>query len=255
MYENVKVEISRLYRVLNEMLRAGLLEDHWEKSRLGPGRRIYRLSDRGRKELHEILLEAIETVHSFYGHYLMNLPEEVSVFNKICKLLSDNLHSRGKIVYIASKYSGTQEIILRCLHSKIPQGKIYLVMPSLVDFDLNLNNLLRLEGDYDDIPLRDGYVDLVVVAGIPEKVSLEVALKEWRRVLGRSGILAFATPAVIVHKYEDPMTIGDFVEKCEHELIEKDEQIVGESLRSLFENFFQKVEERKIVHITVFLAS
>jgi PadR family transcriptional regulator PadR len=64
---DVKIEISRLYRVLNEMLREELLEGKWEKSYFGPKKRVYKLGEKGRKELDNILLEAIKTVHMFYG--------------------------------------------------------------------------------------------------------------------------------------------------------------------------------------------
>lgn len=36
--ENIKIEISRLYRVLNEMMKDKLLEGRWEKSHIGPGK-------------------------------------------------------------------------------------------------------------------------------------------------------------------------------------------------------------------------
>jgi len=45
--KDIKIEISRLYRVLNEMQREGLLDNRWERSQLGPRRRVYR---RKRKE-------------------------------------------------------------------------------------------------------------------------------------------------------------------------------------------------------------
>ena len=63
------------------------------------------------------------------------------------------------------------------------------------------------------------------------------------------------SPTVLIHKYEDPLTIGDFIEKYEHETIEKGEQINKEFLQVLLKNFFNKVEERQIVHMTIFLAS
>ena len=63
------------------------------------------------------------------------------------------------------------------------------------------------------------------------------------------------TPTVLIHKYEDPLTIGDFVEKYEHETIEEGEQTNKEFLQALLKNFFNKVEERQIVHMTIFLAS
>jgi hypothetical protein len=53
--EDVRVELSRLYGVLNEMLREGLLEVRWERSRFGPRKRMYRIGEKGKKELDKML--------------------------------------------------------------------------------------------------------------------------------------------------------------------------------------------------------
>jgi hypothetical protein len=63
------------------------------------------------------------------------------------------------------------------------------------------------------------------------------------------------TPTILVHRYEDPLTIGDFVEKYEHETIEKSEPIDREFLQILLNKYFKKVEEKQIVHMTFFLVS
>ncbi|MFQ6080275.1 MAG: helix-turn-helix transcriptional regulator [Candidatus Bathyarchaeia archaeon] len=251
----VKIEISRLYRVLTGMWRKGYLESRWEKSRMGPRKRMYRLNKKGKEGLKRILLEAIETVHGFYSEYLLSLPPKTSVFNSICRLLSTNLKGQGNIAYITPKYSVTHEKILYGLHSEVPEGKIYLVKPSSLAVDLDLDNLLFLDGTYDSIPLRDGYVDLLVAVGLPQKDFLETVLREWRRVLKESGTLAILTPTILIHKYEDPLTIGSFIEKYEHETLGRGEPVDRDFLEALLKNFFQNVKERRIVHITSFLAS
>lgn len=253
--EDVKVEISRLYRVLNEMLREGLLESRWERSRFGPRKRVYWLGRKGREELKKILLDAIKTVHGFYGKYLMKLPPKVNAFDSICSLLTDELRGQGNIGYITSKYSVMHERTIRTLQNKAPQGKLYFIKPNPVQVDLKLHNLSFLDGAYNNIPLRKDYLDLLVIAGVPRKGSLATALREWHRVLRQNGRLAILTPTALIHKYEDPLTIGDFVEKYEHETIEKGGQINKEFLRALLKDFFNKVEERQVVHITIFLAS
>ncbi|MCW4052108.1 MAG: PadR family transcriptional regulator, partial [Candidatus Bathyarchaeota archaeon] len=88
---NIKIEISRLYRVLNEMLREGLLEGRWEKSHLGPRKRVYKLGRKGKKELDEVLLDAIKTVHTFYGKYLLALPADTNPMVSLCRLLVGDL--------------------------------------------------------------------------------------------------------------------------------------------------------------------
>jgi hypothetical protein len=60
---------------------------------------------------------------------------------------------------------------------------------------------------------------------------------------------------VTLRKYEDPLTIGDFIEKYEHESIEKGEHLDSELLKRLLGKFFQDVQEKQIVHMTLFMAS
>jgi DNA-binding PadR family transcriptional regulator len=110
--EGIKVGISRLYRVLNEMLKEGLLEGRWEKSRIGPRRRVYQLGVKGREELNNILLDAIRTVHGFYGGYLMSLLPKINVFDDIISLFTDGLKGYENIAYIISNYSRMNEVLI-----------------------------------------------------------------------------------------------------------------------------------------------
>lgn len=51
------------------------------------------------------------------------------------------------------------------------------------------------------------------------------------------------------------MTIGDFMERFEHEATESNKQIDYKLLQELLKNLFKKVEERKIVHVSLLLAT
>jgi len=252
--ENIEVGISRLYRTLNIMLNEGLLEGRWEKSPLGPKKRMYGLGEKGKREREKILFDAIQTVHSFYGEYLLNLPPKINVFNKISRLLATGLKGKVNIAYVIDDYSVVHEKVLYGLHKQTPEGRIYLVKPNSLEVDLRLDNLLSLEGGCTSIPLKDNFLDLVDVTGVPRKDLLEASLKEYHRVLKQSGTLAIVTPTIFVHKYEEPLTIGNFMEKYEHEM-QGTEYTDGEMLRALLKKFFQKIQERSIVHISIFLAS
>jgi DNA-binding PadR family transcriptional regulator len=252
--KKIGISTSRLYRTLAEMVRQGFLESRWQKGQLGPRQRVYELGEKGRKERDKILLDAIATVHGFYSDYLLNLPAETSVFNKICRILSDNLSGKSDIGYVTSDYSVMHEKILRGLHGEIPEANIYFVKPPSLSVDLDLENLWFLNGTYDSIPLKQGYVDLLVIVGVPYERSLEKSLKEWLRVLKHGGRLAICVPTVFMHRYDDPLSIGNFIEKYEHKKLEEGQHIEADEIKALLRRSFQKVEEQQIVHITVFLA-
>ncbi|WP_455368064.1 PadR family transcriptional regulator [[Eubacterium] cellulosolvens] len=253
--ERVKVEQSRLYRVLNEMLREGLLESRWEKSQFGPKKRVYLIGDKGRRVLNKILGEAIETVHSFYEEYLQSLPPKSLVFDKICKPLTEGLKKEGNIAYVTPKYSQMNKRMIHTLQKKVPQGKIYLVIPGSVPSDLKFDNIISLNGSYGNIPLKNNYVDLILIIDIPPEDVLETAAREWRRALKQNGKIAILMPTALIHKYEDPLTIGNFIEKYEHETKRKGKYMDREFLEGVLKKFFTKVEERQIVHMTIFLLS
>jgi DNA-binding PadR family transcriptional regulator len=251
--KKIQVSTSRLYRTLAEMVREGFFESKWQKGQLGPRQRVYKLSEKGGKEREKILLDAIATVHGFYSDYLLNLPAETSVFNKICRILSGNLSGKPDIGYVTSDYSVMHEKILRGLRKIIPETNIYFVKPPSLSVDLDLQNLWFMNGTYDSIPLKQGYVDLLVIVGVPHECSLEKSLKEWRRVLKHGGRLAICVPTVFMHRYADPLSIGSFIEKYEHKTPEEGQYLEADSFETLLRKSFEKVEEHQIVHITVFL--
>jgi DNA-binding PadR family transcriptional regulator len=251
----VEIEISRLYRILNEMLREGLLEGTWEKSHKGPRRRIYKIREKGKDELNKVFLDAIQVVHMFYGKYLMSLPPDVDVLSMLFSQLTRELKEQNNIACVTPQYTPMHEWFVQTAHTMSPRGHIYLIKPKSLQIDLKLDNLTIMNGSYIDVSLKKDFLDLLVIMDLPQKEALETALKEWCRVLNQSGKLKILTPTILLEKHEDPLTIGDFVEKYEHEIIEKAEMIDKEFLLKKLKSFFAKVEERRIAHMTIFQAS
>jgi PadR family transcriptional regulator PadR len=253
--EGVELEISRLYRVLNGMMNEELLESSWKTSRLGPKKRMYRLGEKGRTALNDIFLDAIQTVHSFYGAYLRSLLPTINVFKEIYQLLTNELKGNEILVFITTGFSPMHEMLIHNLHSQLPHGKLFLVKPSSLIVDVNLDNLLVLDGFYDDIPLKTDYADCMILIDLPKTEYLERALKEWHRVLTPNGTLAILTPTILLETYDDPLTIGDFIEKHEHETIEKGEHVDWEVLDEHVKYYFTTIKEQSLVHMTVLQVS
>jgi DNA-binding PadR family transcriptional regulator len=253
--EGVEVELSRLYRVLNDMLKEGLLDSRWEKSSSGPRKRMYQIGAMGKKELNKILLDSISTIHSFYGDYLLSIRSKVDVFGKILGFITDDLKGNENIAYVCNRFIGMDQMIVSQIYRKVPEGNVYLIKPSHVEADLILDKLSILDGDYDNIPLRSNHIDRLVSVSLPRKVSFEGSIKEWDRVVNSGGSVAILTPAILLQKYEDPLSIGDFVERYEHEFIEEGEHIEGDYVLNEIKQYFQDVAELNYVHITAILAS
>jgi PadR family transcriptional regulator PadR len=253
--EGVELEISRLYRVLNDMRKEGLLESSWKTSRLGPRKRMYWLGEKGRVALNDIFVDAIKTVHNFYGIYLLSLIPKINVFEEIYQLLTNEIKENATLVFVTEGFTPMHEMIVQHLHSKLPRGRIVLVKPNTLVVDVDLNNLFFLDGFPDEISLKTDYADCMIVIDLPAKEYLEKALKEWHRVLKPQGKLAILTPSILLEQCEDPLTIGDFIEKHEHETIEKGEHLDKEHLEEVVKRYFRKLEAKTLVHMMVLCVS
>ncbi len=248
--KNIKVGIGRLYGILSEMKNEGLLKDRWQKSRSGPQRRVYQIGKKGRNEREKMLMEAIGTVHEFYTEYLLNLPPELSAFTKMSKLLSKGLREKPIIAYAAHRFSEPLKRVLRGLRTENPESTIYLVCSRPAANEPGLEKLLFLEGSFEDIPAKDNYLDLLIVTGNIGTDSLEAYLTEWHRVLRKDGILAIVTPTALVASFEEPLGIGEFIEKKEHPRAEEGDHLSLELLTQQMGKHFEKVEHDEVVHIT-----
>jgi PadR family transcriptional regulator PadR len=249
--EGVELEISNLYRILKEMRNEGLLESRWTTSRVGPRKRMYRLSDKGQDALNDIFLDAIKTVHSFYGLYLLQLLPKINVFAQIYQLLAPTLRGDENIAFITMDYTPIHQIILQTLHQNLPKGKIFLVKPETLELDIALANVVFLDGDYDDIPLKSQYIDCIIAIGLPQPSHLTPAVTEWHRVLTPHGQLSLVTPTVLLENYDDPLTIGDFIEKHEHEIIEHGVHIDKHLLDAQIKRYFTNINAHTLVHMTI----
>jgi hypothetical protein len=133
----------------------------------------------------------------------------------------------------------------------VPRGKIVLVKPQSLDVTLHLSNLVSFDGFYNDIPLRRDYVDCLVVIDLPKRESFERSMREWHKVLTPQGKLAILTPSILVDPHEAPLSIGDFIEKHEHETIEQGQHIEWEILEERLAHYFNQIRRHSIVHMTI----
>jgi PadR family transcriptional regulator PadR len=253
--EGLDIELSRLYRILNEMDEENLLESRWEKSYLGPRKKMYRIGDTGKKELNIILLEAVKTVHDFYGDYLLSLYPEVRVFDAIFDWFTESLKGDERVGYLINSNSGMHETVIWSLKRRVPQGMVYIFSSENLTRDLNIESAPPLRGGYDNIPLKNGFLDLMMIIDLPPQENLEMSLAELKRVLSVEGRLGVIVPSILLTRKQDPLTIGDFIEVHEHETIEQGEHLEKERLIKLLKSYFQSVKEIEIVHLTLLQAS
>lgn len=252
--QDMSSNISRLYGILNEMQKDRFLVDRWERSKEGPRKKMYSLTDKGREALNEILLEAISTVHLFYGDYLRSLFPKVDVFGGIMNVLTDGMQQGDNLAYLSDNFSGINQFLIKSLHAKNPEGKLYLIKPGHLDYSTDMENANVFDGTYNDLPFKDDFFNRLIVIGVPTPKTLVESTIEWRRVIKAGGRLTILTPSILIQEHVEPMTIGDFVEKYEHQVIEKGSLIDPEMFMSSLRNIFANVVEREITHMTFITA-
>lgn len=151
---------------------------------------------------------------------------------------------------VPERFSGMSEWLTANLCNKLESGKVYLIKPSSIEMNLKRNNLVVLDGTYDDIPLKGNFATSLIVADVPTKVDPKSAMVEFHRILKDDGVLLIATPRVLLSK-EGPLSIGSFIELAEHDSSQK---IREEYLVPLLETYFHEVKMTSIIHLKLFVA-
>jgi DNA-binding PadR family transcriptional regulator len=249
--QGIEVDLSRLYGVLNNMRKEGLLQERWEKSSSGPRKKMYSVTEKGREKLTDILLEAISTVHSFYNDYLVGLLPEINVFGDFFGLITDQMEDNENVAYLTKTFLKVHELVLGFLQSKNPGGKTFVVKPRKLDIVTNLSNLSILDGTYNDLPFKTGFIDRLIMIDLPVMDLLEDSVAEWQRVISDNGRVVIITPSILIEKEVHPMTIGDFVEKHEHEVHEGGSQIERSVLFPILNEKFDNLQETSISHMSI----
>ncbi len=123
-----------------------------------------------------------------------------------------------------------------------------------MEVNVELDNLLTLGGSYEDVPLKADFIDLIISIDLPREELLRDAIEEWNRILVPKGRLIIMTPEVLVKDNEGPLSIGDFVEKYEHEIREKGQTVNEKLLDDALAKSFVDIDKRDLAHMMLIRA-
>jgi DNA-binding PadR family transcriptional regulator len=251
--KGIKVGIGRLYGILGGMLSEGLLSDKWERSQSGPKKRIYRLSKKGHEVRNSILLEAIKAVHKFYIEYLVDLPPELNPFTKVSDLITSKLRSEETLVCLSPVFSKPVAELVAKLTESTQDGDNFLVLPGTAGKDVSVDKWQVLDGTFDHIPLKEAYVNAILVVGFRKEYSEDRTMQEWSRLLAKGGTIALTTPSVLIQEQKDPLAIGTFIEKYEHHAM--NQSLDWKVFLSKIKDAYKTVKEVSIANLTTILAT
>jgi DNA-binding PadR family transcriptional regulator len=248
-----EIELSRLYRVLNDMAKEGLLIGRWEKSNRGPRKKLYSLDKKGNEEKERILLEAIEIVHDHYDKYIMGLPPEFSVFEILVDKITKGVTGSPNIVYITPFFASIHQRMIITILEHLPESNIYLIMPRHEEVPISSPRLVQMEGFYTDIPLKQNFSDIVFITGVPPVNMLDKAIVEWKRSLKEGGKVAIVTPKILLEETHHPMPIGKFIENREHTATKKFDFPGLEEFETKLTSEFDSFTKYNIIHLTTYI--
>ena len=252
--QGMDIEFGRLYKILTSTLRDGLLQSRWERSSKGPKRKIFKVDEKGQKELDKALLAAIDLVREHYNDYVVNLAPWINPIVALSGILTQRLLKNSSIAYVTARRGPTEQVILEAIQERVRDCKIISIGPKSKDLGFPSESETSLNGEYDNIPLKDHSVDLLVIMGVPESQRLRRSMDEWRRILKVEGDLAMVAPNVLLAVQKDPTTLDDFVEKWAYSIITKNTPADMNSIQALFEEGFRIVEKKNVLNLTVLLA-
>jgi DNA-binding PadR family transcriptional regulator len=233
----------------------GLLKVRWAKSKSGPKKKIYELTEEGESVRTEILMDAISTVHNFYLEYLLRLPPELNPFVEICTTLLGPTESNLRIACVVKRFSTPVNHILGIMQRMLQNAEKFIIGPADLVVHSEFEEWQKLSGDCQAIPLKDSFLDVLVLLEYGECHGADSCIKEWRRVLAQGGRLGVVTAKVTAQGNNDPLSIGVFIETQEHRVIMGQGYLDWTEFKSGVNGTFQTVEDEEIADVFVLTAT
>src|SRR3990172_6402844 len=208
------IRLNHLYPVLKRMESEGLIASSSAPGERGPKRLVYRLTPDGRKRLERRLVDSIAVVRLAY---LDHLASDATTMDRALDVLAKYLpyaRPNGRTAMVVPP-GYLSEVNFRWFLTQlfdVVEGDLYLVRPQGT-FEIDEPRLTLLDGAEGYVPLRDNYVDQLILVWVPRKKRWSRPLEEASRVLKPPGLLAIILPdALLARDVRRPIEIGAFME-------------------------------------------
>ncbi|MHA2142007.1 MAG: helix-turn-helix transcriptional regulator [Candidatus Thorarchaeota archaeon] len=204
--EGGNIRLNTLYRWLNEMESKNLVKSEIGSGPMGPKRKIYSLTTRGKKRTTKVLRDSISLVLRAYCNFRKHAyPADITPI-----LENDPTEIEGRILYVA--YPKIYDFDIKMLEA-LSRRRGGLPIDVLSGIDVLNEREIRhrqLKGDPWDIPSPDERFTEIWLSGLLEKKMLRGSIQECKRVLKKRGILKIVAPYVSQEKNQAP-SVGEFM--------------------------------------------
>lgn len=240
----IQPKSNYLYEILSEMEKEGLIRGRWSLNSGGrPSRHYYGLAEGGEKELDHMVWESFDLINE---RVLLARVKETpgmldAVFSKI-----DVPAPTGKFVAVLPESNPAVSYWLH-LHSQIATFQnttLYVVKPPNIPFPDPPSGITVLDGRRSNLPLKDGFADYLLMAGLPADSGVEETLEECARILNNDGHLILKHPNSLSEDRSQKSVAGyEYFANLLYEIYDRDGMINFGIVLKMLSRRFQKVSE------------
>ncbi|MHA2235156.1 MAG: helix-turn-helix transcriptional regulator [Candidatus Thorarchaeota archaeon] len=216
-FRGSKISQSRLYSILSDMVAEGILIERWVNSAQGPRKKLFSLSESGLELRTGQLIDAVNTVHRFYMEYLGTLPGESNFFDQIWSTIEKKIPKNPRVAIIVGHMNQQLRYLLSLFHNHFSNGDFYLLKNPNIELENINEEWMVLNGIYDNIPLKDEYLDLLVTFGFHKTYANSDVFQEWHRMIKKNGTLAIMTSVIQTSEPITPLPLGNYIELYQHQ--------------------------------------
>jgi DNA-binding PadR family transcriptional regulator len=251
--KGVELRPNYLYMILAEMERDGLLLGRWTRrpGGAGPRRHVYTLSEKGEKEYTNLVKDSLGLLMGAFFHHNQTR-EDITRHKERVRDLVDSLDTaphnlKGARVVIA--IPSYDPLVCFPLYyyawaEAFPNASIHLVKPRHLKLPASRPNVSLLDGSRNDIPLKDGFADLVVLEGIPNNATARETVAECMRVLKNGGnLIVRVSNSMTEERRSNYMSLFYFIERSFYELQGEDGKVSVNGLKKMLARHFADVRD------------
>lgn len=246
--KGVKIRSNYLYMILTALHERGMLRDRWVESSNGPRRHLYSLSKRGEEEFRGMLKESVNLLMDAFVHANVNardVPDHSDSIKAMFSSLRIPPPSRGsKYVVTVPSFDPLlcYPIAFHILSETFADASIFVIKPPGVKMMEDRSNLTFLDGWRQDIPLKDGFADYLMLEGFPRDASQEDVISECARVLKDDGHLIIRHPTVMTDEKKPKFaTFGEFASRLFYDVSDQDRTVGVELVKQLVSRYYKRV--------------
>ncbi|MDE1852737.1 MAG: helix-turn-helix transcriptional regulator [Thaumarchaeota archaeon] len=254
---------NHVYTVLVKMERDGLLKGRWTDARgKAPRKHLYSLSREGNAEYDTLVEDSLGLIMEHFFEKSLSF-EDIGFHMRLSKEILGGLAkwsdgSAFRLVIVGPDYNPMVCFpkFYYSVSEAYPNADVYVVKrPWKRGLD-GRKNLKVLDGSRDDIPLRDGFADYVLLQGFPNSSPVEATLEECSRVLRDDGSVFLEIPEILTKERRSPYVTNfpDFVLRLFYEHYGQDRIVEVEEVRNLLLHGFARVKSIDVRGKIIFYA-